>query len=139
MELQWIKENSPRWDVSKAGVFGAAEPSVLGLGSPSDGDVLADEWWRAEVDGTTVGFGRLDSVWGDAEILVAVDSDRRRGGLGREVLGMLERSAADEGLNYLYNKVSPEHPDREGVIAWLHANGFAETADGDYRKRIERL
>lgn len=136
MTLTWEREESPRWDAHKHAVFGAEGPHVFGLGSPADGEVLADEWWRVLDGGATVGYGRLDSVWGDAEILVAVAPERRGTGVARFVLANLEREASRRGLNYLYNTVSESHPDRDGVLAWLRRQGFADHGTGELRKRV---
>jgi GNAT superfamily N-acetyltransferase len=138
MTLHWVKEEPPRWDAHKREVFGAESPRVFGLGSPRDGDLLADEWWRVEDGGDTVGYGRLDSLWGDAEILVAVAPERRGSGIAKFVVEKLEGEASQRGLNYLYNTVSENHPNRDGVTAWLHRQGFADPGTGDLRKRVPR-
>jgi GNAT superfamily N-acetyltransferase len=138
MSMQWVKEEPPRWDARKRDVFGADGPHVFGLGSPREGDMLADEWWRVEDGRETVGYGRLDSLWGDAEILVAVAPERRRTGVGTFVMDHLESEAGQRGLNYLYNTVSDAHPDPERVTAWLYHQGFADPGTGDLRKRVSR-
>jgi GNAT superfamily N-acetyltransferase len=138
MSLHWVKEEPPRWDARKRDVFGADGPHVFGLGSPREGDILADEWWRAEDAGDVVGYGRLDSLWGDAEILVAVARERRGTGVASFVMERLEAEAGRRGLNYLYNTVSDSHPDAEHVTAWLHRRGFADAGTGDLRKRVSR-
>jgi GNAT superfamily N-acetyltransferase len=138
MTLRWVKEEPPHWDARKREVFGTGGPSVFGLGSPRDGEVLADEWWRVEDGAETVGYGRLDSLWGDAEILVAVTPERRGSGVAKFVVAQLEGEASRRGLNYLYNTVHEDHPDRDGVTAWLHRQGFADPGTGDLRKRVPR-
>lgn len=73
----WTRESPPCWDAGKAEAFGELAPALFGLGTPKDGEALADEWWRAE-DGTGVlGYGRLDEAWGDAEILMVVHPKHR--------------------------------------------------------------
>ena len=138
MVLRWIKEDSPRWDAAKRAVFGEQQPGAFGL-QAEDGQALADEWWKATDGDDVVGFGRLDSVWGDAEILVAVAPARRGQGVGKFVLHHLEREAAREGLNYIYNAVRAAHPDRAHVTAWLCGQGFVAHADGQLRKRVARV
>ena len=39
----------------------------------SRGEPLSSDWWRVERDGRVVAYGWLDDVWGDAEILLAVE------------------------------------------------------------------
>ena len=71
----------------------------------------------------------------DAEILLAVDPEHRRAGVGTFILNQLEKEAATRGLNYLYNVVRPEHPDREGITAWLGKRGFARSHDDETLRR----
>ncbi|NKQ55043.1 GNAT family N-acetyltransferase [Amycolatopsis sp. K13G38] len=137
MALSWTKEETPRWDAAKRAVFGEHPPDVFGL-KATDDQVLADEWWKATDGDEVVGYGRLDSVWGDAEILVAVAPSYRGRGIGEFVLDRLEREAAREGLNYIYNTVRDAHPDRAHVTSWLCGHGFAEHPDGQLRKRVSR-
>ncbi|WP_433507352.1 GNAT family N-acetyltransferase [Pseudonocardia halophobica] len=134
----WTKEAPARWDAAKAAAFGDLPPALFGLGTPADGDPLADEWWRAEDGRGVIGYGRLDDSWGDAEILIIVHPDRRGAGLGSVVLDHLEREAGRRHLNYVYNVVPLTHPDREEISAWLRAHGFEEKADGELRKRVPR-
>lgn len=140
MDFRWIREQDPRWDEHKRAAFGAEGFGARAFGPPKPGDALGDQWWQVlDGDGAeerVVGFGRLDSMWGDAEILVGVLPEHRRRGLGGWILRQLEREASAEGLNYLYNRVDPAQPDAEGVSAWLAASGFAEGIEGEWRKRI---
>ena len=132
----WTRESSARWDEGKAEAFGDLAPAMFGLGVPTDGDALADEWWRAE-DGTGVlGYGRLDEAWGDAEILMIVHPKHQGAGVGGFLLEQLEREALARGLNYVYNVVPVGHPRHADVASWLRGHGFAETADGEFRKRV---
>ncbi|HXV94399.1 MAG TPA: hypothetical protein VD813_13925, partial [Pseudonocardia sp.] len=62
--FDWIPETPARWDADKQRVLGDLPPALFGLGRPSVGDPLADEWWRVEEDGAVVGYGRLDDTWG---------------------------------------------------------------------------
>ena len=71
--LSWSKEESPRWDADKKRIVGSMPKGVFDVryAELAEGDVVPGEWWRVEDDGAVVGFGWLDIVWGDAEILLA--------------------------------------------------------------------
>jgi len=97
---------------------------------------MEGDWWRVERDGRVVGYGWLDDVWGDAEILLVVDQDARGSGVGGFVLQQLEREAGARGLNYVVNVVRETHPQREQVTAWFLAHGFRGTDDGRLRKQV---
>lgn len=133
----WIPETPASWDDRKAGVLDGLDPSLFGLGRPAAGDPLGDEWWRVEdASGATVGYGRLDESWGDAEILVLVAPGSRRGGVGSFVLDRLEAEAGRRRLNYIYNVVPDRHPDPEQVTGWLSAHGFVANDVGELRKQV---
>jgi N-acetylglutamate synthase-like GNAT family acetyltransferase len=132
----WIRETPAHWDDAKARVLGDLAPALFGFGSPTSGDSLADEWWRAEQDGAVLGYGRLDDTWGDAEILVLVDPGRRRSGVGAFILDRLEHEASSRHLNYIYNVVPDRHPDPETVTDWLVAQGFTPNDVGELRKKV---
>jgi GNAT superfamily N-acetyltransferase len=134
---EWIRETPARWDEDKQRVLGGLAPALFGLGVPTNGDALADEWWRAEAGGRVLGYGRLDDTWGDAEILVLVAPEARRTGVGTVILEHLEREAAARGLAYIYNVVPAGHPDPEPVMGWLTAHGFSPTGVGELRKKVE--
>jgi N-acetylglutamate synthase-like GNAT family acetyltransferase len=134
MAFNWIHEIPPHWDAAKARIVGGAPPGVFELPAHAEGDLLPNDWWRAEVDGTVAGYGWLDSVWGDAEILLAVAPEHQGSGVGTFILDSLQREAKAQGLNYLSNVVRPTHPDRERVTAWLLARGFRESEDGVLRR-----
>ncbi|MHA6796384.1 GNAT family N-acetyltransferase [Pseudonocardia bannensis] len=134
--VRWIRETPATWDADKTRVLGGLAPGLFGFGSPSEGDALGDEWWRVEEDGRVVGYGRLDDSWGDAEILVLVDPERRSSGIGSFILGHLEREAGERHLNYIYNVVPRGHPDPESVTSWLAARGFTPNDVGELRKRV---
>jgi N-acetylglutamate synthase-like GNAT family acetyltransferase len=78
----------------------------------------------------------MDTTWGDAEILLAVGGVARGKGVGSFILDRLEEEAALRGLNYLYNVVQPNHPDPEGITAWLTKRGFAESEGGLLRRKV---
>jgi GNAT superfamily N-acetyltransferase len=136
--VRWVRETPARWDADKARVLGGMAPELFGFGSPADGDPLADEWWRVEDGDRVIGYGRLDDTWGDAEILVLVEPQRRACGVGAFILEHLEREASARHLNYVYNVVPRGHPDPETVTSWLTAHGFEPTAAGELRKRVPR-
>ena len=136
MALHWQKEDAPRWDADKQRLFGAGELAAVGWPQPpAPGAVLADEWWQVSDGGAVVGYGWLDSAWGDAEITFLVDRDRRRAGIGAFIVDHLEAEAAHRGLNYVYNVVPATHPDPAAMTRWLTERGFAP-GPGDLRRRV---
>lgn len=137
MSREWIREQPARWDADKQRIIGAAPPGIFDAryaGSDPDAP-LAGEWWRVERDGATVGYGWLDAVWGDAEILLAVDDAAQGEGLGTYVLDRLAHEAAERGLNYIYNIVRPTHPDAASLSRWLIERGFELQPDGRLTRR----
>jgi GNAT superfamily N-acetyltransferase len=139
MKLEWVHENPPHWDEPKARIVGGAPRGTFAhVETYRPGDLLPGEWWRAEDGGSAAGYGWLDCTWGDAEILLAVDPDRQRGGVGTFILDRLEHEAASRGVNYMYNVVRTGHPDRAGVIAWLRRRGFAPAHDEERLQRRVR-
>jgi benzoate-CoA ligase family protein len=137
-DLQWIHEDAPRWDADKDALFGDAELASVGLDRPAPGAPVADEWWRvADSAGRLVGYGWLDSEWGDAEITFLVAPGRRGAGIGEFVVARLEHEAALRGLNYIYNSVPATHPDPAWMTRWLQAHGFGATGTGtELRRRV---
>ena len=134
--LRWIKEDAPRWDADKQRLFGPAELAATGLTPPALGASVADEWWRvADAAGSVVGYGWLDSEWGDAEVTFMVAADRRGEGIGAFIIDHLEAEAAARGLNYIYNVVPRTSPDPGWVAKWLVGHGFV-SGDGDLRRRV---
>ena len=85
-----------------------------------------------------VGYGWMDCTWGDAEITIAVDPKRRRGGVGAFIASSLAKEAASRGVNYVYNAVPPTHPDRAGVTRWLEAQGFKSSGDGLLKRSVRQ-
>ncbi|HET8581969.1 MAG TPA: GNAT family N-acetyltransferase [Jatrophihabitans sp.] len=138
MTLHWTKEDTPRWDADKERLFGDAELAAVGLDRPADGAALADEWWRVVDDsGDLVGYGWLDSEWGDAQITFFVDPAHRGAGIGEYIVDQLEREAVTRGLNYIYNVVPPTHPDQQWMTHWLTLRGFTP-GTGDLRRQVRR-
>jgi N-acetylglutamate synthase-like GNAT family acetyltransferase len=134
--LSWVKDDDPRWDADRERVLAGAGPEVF-PGLPREpGARLPSDWWRVEDGGRVVGYGWLDDVWGDAEILLAVEEGARGRGAGAFALARLEEEATARGLNYVVNVVRDTHPDRDAVSAWFHAHGFSGTEDGRLRKRV---
>ena len=138
MAFRWIHENPPRWDAAKARVVGAAPSGVFKLGPVADGTVLPGDWWRVEDGDETIAYGQMDNNWGDAEVLLAVDPQRQKGGVGTFILDRLEEEAATRGINYLYNVVPDGHPDSEGLTRWLQRRGFAASKEGRLLRRSVR-
>jgi N-acetylglutamate synthase-like GNAT family acetyltransferase len=134
--LRWVHEDDPRWDPDRERVFATVPEGVFRSSARTPGERLESDWWRVERDGRVVGYGWLDDVWGDAEILLAVEEGARGSGAGRFALEQLEREAAVRGLNYVVNVVRETHPDRDGVTAWFLAHGFTGTEDGRLRKQV---
>ena len=138
MALAWIHEDTPRWDAGKQAIVGEAPAGTFDLQTPAEGDLAPGEWFRVEEDGRPIGYGWMDCTWGDAEILLAVESGRRGGGVGAFILDRLEAEARARGLNYLYNEVPPAHPARASVTEWLESNGFRPSGDGLLKRRVRR-
>ena len=75
MTLRWIRETPAHWDANKARIVGGAPPGIFDTRYKTCkiGELVPGEWWRVEDDAAVVGYGWLDVVWGDAEILLATD------------------------------------------------------------------
>jgi GNAT superfamily N-acetyltransferase len=136
MTYHWHKEDPPRWDADKQRMFGRTELASVDLARPADGAVIADEWWRVTDDGgATVGYGWLDSEWGDAQISFLVAPGERGKGVGAFIVDRLEDEARSRGLNYIYNVVPEGHPDRDWMTTWLTAHGFRANG-GELRRQV---
>jgi ribosomal protein S18 acetylase RimI-like enzyme len=135
-QLRWVHDEDPRWDDDRRRVFASVPEGVFRTDARRTGQPLSSDWWRVERDGRVVGYGWLDDVWGDAEILLAVDEQARRSGVGSFAMEHLEREAAARGLNYVVNVVRESHPARHAVTAWLEGRGFTASEDGRLRKRV---
>ena len=134
--LTWVKDEDPRWDADRERIFATVRDGVFRPEVRTPGERLSSDWWRVEDDGRVIGYGWLDDVWGDAEILLAVEESARGTGAGAFALARLEEEAADRGLNYVLNVVRDTHPDRTAVTEWFLAHGFSGTEDGRLRKRV---
>lgn len=136
--LSWRRDSQPTWDEDRRRIIGGAPDGAFELPF-APGDPVSGQWWAATVpDGTVVGFGWLDVVWGEAEILLATAPDEIGRGVGAFVLENLEREAAGLGVNYVFNTVAPAHPHASRVRDWLISHGFDEDAGGVLRKRVGR-
>lgn len=134
--LRWIHESPPLWDADKARIIGGAPAGVLAVGPYEIGDIVPGDWWRVEDEGGVVGYGWMDQSWGDAEILLAVEADGQRHGIGTFILDRLEAEAAARGINYLYNVVPDAHPDRAWLEHWLLRRGFIASQEGGLLRRM---
>lgn len=132
MRYRWIHESPAKWDQSKKRMIGEAPEGIFDerYRSISEGELLPGEWWRVEDEGEVVGYGWLDVVWGDAEILLASSPKARRKGVGSYILEELSKEARVRGLNYLHNVVPKAHPQRAELTAWLEKRGFTASEDG---------
>jgi GNAT superfamily N-acetyltransferase len=136
MTLRWTKEDVPRWDADKQRLFDETALASVGLDRPERGASLADEWWRVtDDDDVVVGYGWLDSLWGDAQITFLVDPARRGQGIGEYILDRLEQEAGARGLNYIYNVVPATHPEPNWMTHWLTLRGFV-AGTGDLRRQV---
>jgi GNAT superfamily N-acetyltransferase len=136
--LRWMKDDDPRWDADRERIFGGVPEGVFRSEARTVGERLASDWWRVEDGDRVIAYGWLDDVWGDAEILLAVDESARGTGVGAFTLARLEEEAAARGVNYVVNVVRDTHPDRAAVTEWFLAHGFTGTDDGRLRKRVGR-
>jgi GNAT superfamily N-acetyltransferase len=138
MQLSWAHEANPIWDDDKQRVIGSAPEGALDL-SFTPGSTLPGDWWSARTaKGDVVGYGWLDATWGgDAEILLAVDASWQEKGVGSFIIGRLEDEAASRGLNYVYNTVREQHPQRDDLHDWPAVRGYrGGTRDTTLRKRV---
>ena len=135
-QLRWVKDDDPRWDADRERVFATIGTDVFPGLARHIGDQLPSDWWRVEDGGRVVAYGWLDDVWGNAEILLAVDEAARGTGAGAFALARLEDEAAARGLNYVVNVVRDTHPERTAVTDWFLAHGFTGTDDGRLGKQV---
>ncbi len=138
MALSWIHESPAYWDADKTRIVAGVGPGVFepALTEQPLGTLLANDWWRVERDGAVVGYGWMDTTWGDAEILLAVEPRARGAGVGTFVLDRLETEARGRGLHYLYNAVRETHPLHAEVTAWLQARNFSASEDGKLLRAV---
>ncbi|HJK91687.1 MAG TPA: GNAT family N-acetyltransferase [Polyangiaceae bacterium LLY-WYZ-15_(1-7)] len=140
-ELRWVREDQPaRWDGEKKRIVGGEAEGVFDdrYRECVEGDVIPGRWWRVERDGKVVGYGWMDVIWGDAEILLATAPDARGQGVGSFTLERLKDEAYQRGLRYLTNVVRPTHPEKDRIVAWLEKRGFASGSDGRHFRSVTR-
>ena len=138
MELVWVREDTPVWDVAKQAIVGGAPAGTLDVPPREPGELAPGEWFHVESAGAIVAFGWMDCTWGDAEVTLAVDAKYRGQGVGAFILSHLEKEAAARGVNYLYNTVRATHPEAGKVTRWLENLGFQRSGDGLLKKRVGR-
>ncbi len=138
MSLSWTQENPALWDDGKRAVLSAAPGGSLPAYQMGADDSAPGDWWRVEKDGEVVGYGWMDTVWGDAEILLAVAPGAQGDGVGTFILAQLELEASKRGLNHIYNTVLPTHPERQQVMGWLGRRGFSGGDDHEQLRRVVR-
>ncbi len=140
MTLSWIAENPPLWDADKMRIVGQAPAGIFDTrySTLPEGEQVPGEWWRVEDDGKTLGYGWLELVWGDAEILLATDPEARGRGVGGFALENLAKVAAKHGVNYINNIVRPTHPAADELTAWLTKREFKLVEDGRLVRRVRR-
>ncbi len=140
MGLSWIRENPATWDADKLRVIMGGPKGIFDerYGHLREGSLVPGEWWRVERDGEVVGYGCLDAVWGNAEVLLAIAGGAQRQGIGGFIVEQLDEEARARGLNYLYNVISPKHPDEPGLRGFLEAAGFVGFPSGRLFKRSTR-
>ncbi len=136
-DYEWIREASPAWDADKARIVGGAPAGVFDeiYRKLTVGALAPGTWWRVVKSDRIVGYGWMDVVWGDAEILVATAPNARGKGAGSFALARLGEEAAAQGLNYVYNVVRHTHPQAPELTRFLHKNGFKPAEDGRLSKR----
>lgn len=135
MSLTWHRDPQPTWDADRQRIIGGAPSGAFALDRYPPTGALPGEWWHVEEEGRVVGFGWMDVVWGDAEILLAVDTQRQQAGVGKFILDHLETEAKARGLRRMYNKVRAEAVDRAATTVWLLRHGFRRVHDSDELER----
>ena len=138
MTSGFVHESPAYWDSDKARIVGGAPEGVFDFADQHEGDLVPGDWWHVEQDGKIVGYGWMDTVWGDAEVLVAVDPEARGSGIGTSIMDHLEQEARARGLNHLYNVIPDGHPDPTTLGRWLAKRGFSPSEDGRVLRRIVR-
>ncbi len=138
MSHTWTREDAPTWTADKERIIGGAAPGIFDVERLRSAGALPGTWWRAEdQSGAVIGYGWMDVVWGDGEILVAVDQERSGQGIGTWMMEQLAQNAVDQGLAYMRNTVPEAHPQAPAVKGWLEACGFVRsTSPGEYVRQV---
>lgn len=139
-DLEWQKESHPVWDEPKQRIIGDAPAGTFDrrYAELESGSAISGEWWGVVADNRVIGYGWLDVVWGDAEILFAVDPVVHGHGIGRFIVEQLDGECRSRNLNYMYNVVSPSHPRSGWMTAWLIDLGFQESSDRTLTRAVTR-
>ena len=137
MSFEWHRD-LPVWDTDKQRIVGGTPEGVLDgrYHDIKEGAAVPCNWYKVTDEGKTVGYGWIDVVWGDAEILLAVDTEAQKRGAGAFILQHLDEEARRMGLHYIYNVVRPTHPDGDTVATWLEKHGFSKKPDGRLVRRV---
>ena len=145
-EYAWLRRTAPVfWNAQTAAESSFDDGGLWILSRLADVKAVscARTGWSSEentaiprFDGKTVGYGWMDVTWGDAEILLAVQTESRGHGVGSFILQRLEQEAAERGLHYLYNVVRGTHPQHDEVTAWLEARHFTASEDGKLMRAV---
>ena len=132
MDLAWTREPNARWDADKQRLIGGAPPGTFAKKDAAHpaGELLGGDWWRVTADGQVVGYGWMDTSWGDAEITMVLAPSARHLGLGSFIVDRLAFEAKARGVNYLYNAIPDGHPDAQNLRDWLVRRGFRPSEDG---------
>jgi N-acetylglutamate synthase-like GNAT family acetyltransferase len=138
MGLLWIRELPAHMDEHKLTVLRSAGEGVFHAARSPRHALLPGDWWRVTDGKKIVGYGWMDTSWGDAEILLAVDPESKRAGVGAFILERLETEARERGLNRLYNVIPTKHPEPEKLKAWLVKRGFTPVGEGGLLQRAVR-
>jgi N-acetylglutamate synthase-like GNAT family acetyltransferase len=130
MGMLWIREIPAHMDEQKQLVLRAAGEGVFHVARLPRMALLPGDWWRATDGKKILGYGWMDTSWGDAEILLAVDPANQKTGVGAFILDRLETEARERGLNRLYNVIPAKHPEPEKLKGWLTKRGFIAVGEG---------
>lgn len=131
MALTWTREENPMWDADKQRIVGGAPDGAFDLPRYTGGGTLPGEWWCVREQQRVRGYGWMDVVWGDAEILLAVEPTGQGAGVGTFILDNLAKEAASRGIRRMFNRVRPEHAKGAQVTVWLLRHGFHRVSGGD--------
>jgi GNAT superfamily N-acetyltransferase len=122
------RHDNPLWTGDIKRILGAYPAAFTGLPA-SESVPLPGKWWRATIDGSTVGFAwiTVDDDAGDDslvwQIQIAVEELWRYQGIGRTLLEHVRPAAVDEGVAAILSVVKFENEDRTDVIRWAKKNG----------------
>lgn len=136
--MLWIREMPAHMDEHKQAVLRAAGEGVFHVARMPKLALLPGDWWRVTEGSKILGYGWMDTSWGDAEILLAVEPAAQKKGVGAFILDRLEMEARERGLNRLYNVIPAKHPEPQKLRAWLEKRGFVQAGEGGLLQRAVR-